>query len=211
MTFMKRCHRLHPVGLPRISAPLRKPAFKEEVMSGYPRSRRRVWLTLWLLALVVSSSFGLALRPAYAATEIIGGDAVEGTLRVTVRDSGNMNVERYTGTAWQRQVYNGASKGSALRIGGTNYRMGYYSGTATTPVSNVRVGNVITTTLRAGTDIEIIQITSYTAGNFFYNLEWRITNNGATAREDLRLFHGMDTYLAGGDNGAGWWDAASKR
>ncbi|PDW05012.1 Ig-like domain-containing protein [Candidatus Viridilinea mediisalina] len=180
-------------------------------MSGYQRPRRELWLTLFLVALLVSGSFGLALRPAYASTtEVIGGEEVAGTLRVTVFDDGRMNVERYSGTAWVRQVFGNRAKDSALHIAGSRYTMGgYYAGTRVTGLVNVRTDNVITSTMRAGSDVEIVQITSYTAGRAFYNLEWQITNLSENPLTDLRFFHGMDTYLDGGDNGAGWWDGAS--
>ena len=87
--------------------------------------------------------------------------------------------------------------------------MGYYNGIPVTSVSNTTVGNTITTVMTAGST-RITQITSYIPGNTYYRLNWQITNTGGTSLSDIRFFHGEDTFLQGGDNGAGWWEPNNK-
>jgi len=159
-----------------------------------------------------------ASPPALAASQVIGGVASEGNLRIRVEDSGQMGVERYASGDWVSQIYSASpgSKGSALHVNGALYPLGYFMydsgwseiGTAGTPVSNTTVGNTITTVWTAGSTT-ITQTTQYTNGNPFYRLQWQITNTSGGALNDLRFFHGEDTYLVGGDNGAGFWDGAN--
>ena len=178
-------------------------------MSFRHHARRNLLLTAALAFAVIASL--LNTLPARAATQTLGGVATEGTLTITVLDTGQMNVTRYVGGAWQNQIYifstNGASKGSALQINGTLYKLGYYSyysGIQATTVSNTKVGNTITTVQTAG-GTQIVQTTTYIPGNAYYSLQWEITNTSGASLSDLRLFHGEDTFLQGGDNGSGWW------
>ena len=175
-------------------------------MSSRHHVRRNLLLTAALIIMVIASF--LNTLPARAATQTLGGVATEGTFTITVLDTGKMNVTRYVGGAWQNQIYisslNGSSKGSALRINGTPYKLGYYSGTQATAVSNTKVGNTITTVQTAG-GTQIVQTTTYIPGTTYYSLQWEITNTSGASLSDLRLFHGEDTYLQGLDEGAGWW------
>jgi len=166
------------------------------------RFKQSVFASLVLiLALTISS-----VSSVFAATQIISGSASNGNLRITVQDSGRMNVERYVSGAFQTQVYAGSDKSSVLRINGTNYTSGYFNGTAVTSVSNTTVGLLITTVWTAG-GAQITQRTSYIDGDAFYRLQWDIQNTGASSLSDLRFFHGEDTYLQGGDAAGGLWDA----
>ncbi|MEI6180727.1 MAG: Ig-like domain-containing protein [Chloroflexales bacterium] len=177
-------------------------------MSFRYHAKRNLLLTA-ALSIVVIASF-LNTLPARAATQTLGGNPTESTLTVTVEDSGKMNVTRYVGGAWQNQIYvsglKGAGKGSALLINGTHYTMGYFDkvGTAATVGSNTKVGNTITTVQTAG-GTQIVQTTTYIPGNTYYSLQWEITNTSGASLSDLRLFHGEDTFLQDGDQGAGWW------
>ena len=176
-------------------------------MSSRKRLTRNLFLITALIAAVVVSLF--RVMPTFAAKQSIGASPVNGTLTVSVEDSGRMNVQRYAGGVWQDQVFNGTDKGSTLWINGTPYNMGYYSGTPVTLVSNTTVGNTITTVVTAGST-RITQITSYIPGNTYYRLNWQITNTGGTSLSDIRFFHGQDTFLQGTDTGAGWWEINNK-
>lgn len=170
-------------------------------------------------ALALTAALALPVAPVFAATQTLGGVAAEGNLRIRVTDSGQMGVERYASGVWTSQIFDASpgSKGSALRINGALYPLGYFMyddqwneiGTPGTPVSNATVGNTITTVWSAGATT-ITQTTQYTNGNQFYRLQWQITNTSGVSLSDLRFFHGGDTYLVGGDNGAGFWDSANK-
>ncbi|HSM25614.1 MAG TPA: hypothetical protein VK856_12180, partial [Anaerolineaceae bacterium] len=170
------------------------------------RMNRVIYQSLVVLLTVVLSIGLIQTQTVFGAVQSLGGRAVEGDLRITVQDSGQMNVERNVSGTYQNQVYNGTSKGSRLQIGSTGYGFGYYNGPSTpTFLSNSKSGNTITTGWNAG-DVNVTQKTTYTEGNDYYRLEWTITNSGSTSLNDLRFFHGEDTYLSGGDTGAGFWD-----
>lgn len=165
-----------------------------------------------LLALIIAMMLVVCLggKPVFAASQVIGGVAGEGNLRIRVEDSGQMGVERYVSGSWQSQVYSTSpgSKGSKLYINGSSYKFGYYDGTQATSSSNTTSGNTITTAWTAGSTT-VTQKTTYISGNAYYRLEWNITNNSGGTLSNLRFFHGQDTYLSGGDSGAGFWDAAN--
>lgn len=147
----------------------------------------------------------------FASPQIIGGDANDGNLRIQVTDTGQMGVERYVaGSGWVSQIFSNSpgSKGSKLYANGSEIMLGYFDGTQATNVGNTISGNTITTSWTSGS-IGITQKTTYTNGNAYYRLEWTISNNGGSVLNDLRFYHGEDTYLLGGDNGAGFWDAAN--
>lgn len=163
--------------------------------------------------LIAFLSIGLVhTQPVFAATQTLGGRTVEGDLLITVQDSGQMDVKRYVAAApepWQNQIFAGSAKGSRLQFGSNSYGFGYYSGNSSpTFKSNTKSGNTITTSWDAGS-VNIVQKTTYTEGNAYYRLEWTITNTGSSSLNDLRFFHGEDTYLSGGDNGGGFWDSVN--
>ena len=182
-----------------------------------PTSRLFKTLSTTVAAALMAALAG-PVTPALAASQVIGGVASEGNLRIRVEDSGQMGVERYASGDWVSQIYSDSpgSKGSALHVNGALYPLGYFMydsgwseiGTPGSPVSNTTVGNTITTVWTAGSTT-ITQTTQYTSGNPFYRLQWQITNTSGGALNDLRFFHGEDTYLVGGDNGAGFWDSAN--
>ena len=41
----------------------------------------------------------------------------------------------------------------------------------------------------------------------FYRLDWNITNRDASPVENIHFLRGEDTYLAGGDDGNGFWNS----
>ena len=175
------------------------------------KSRTKISALLVTLILVAT-----LVTTAYAATQSIGGTATLGNLRVSVEDNGAMSVEQYDGSVWQQNIFGVDAKGSTLCVGTTRYDMGGNStwtpglgGTAATWVSNsggvVGTGSIVTTWTAGG--MTIVQTTSYTDGNQYYTIAWDVTNNSGGTINDLRLFHGQDTLLAGSDSGTGWWNA----
>lgn len=103
------------------------------------------------------------------------------------------------------------SKGSRFQHSGGSYSLGYYTAASTpTQVSNTQVdASTVETRWTAG-DLGITQVVTYTSGTDRVYYEWRLTNTGGSALPDLRFFHGQDTYLFGGDTGAGFWEDTLK-
>ena len=179
--------------------------------------------TMWVgrcvcLLFVVLLVFWVAGTPSTAlgATQTLGGTATEGSLYIAVGDSGQMSVARYAGQSWQPQAYRQvppdlASKGSKLYTATYGAQpLGYFGYPSPSATSNTLSGNVITTTWSlSGGAMQVTQRTTYTYPNAYYRLDWTITNTSGNTITDLRFFHGEDTYLANGDNGAGWWDAST--
>ncbi len=169
-------------------------------------------------ALALTAALASPVAPAFAETTTLGGVASEGNLRIRVADTGQMGVERFTGGDWVQQIYDTSpgSKGSALFVNGVHFTFGYFNynaewaetGTPAMAVSNTLIGNTITTSWST-VNTTVTQTTQYTNGNAFYRLQWQITNTSGSALSDLRFFHGEDTYLLGGDKGAGFWDSAN--
>jgi hypothetical protein len=167
------------------------------------------------LAIVLTSC--LLSSQALAATEVLGGTATTGNLRVSAFDNGRVAIARYSGSSWQSQIYFDEidpSKGSYVRVGSNDCGLGNYfwgaahSGTA---VSNVLSGNKITTIVNCpDAGVQFKQELTYVDGQEYMTFRWTITNTSGGTLNDLRFYHGEDTYLSGGDNGAGFWDAANK-
>ncbi|HNT76678.1 MAG TPA: Ig-like domain-containing protein, partial [Anaerolineae bacterium] len=174
-------------------------------------------------------------QPVLAATQTLGGDAVEGNLRVEVYDEGSIGIFRYdptnVGDEWETLVYNGSDVGSAedpnkfsrLQYNGGGAGNGYYfswpdsvsengDDAQATSVSNTTVGNTIVTVFTAGST-QVTQTVTYHDGDDFIRYDWAIQNMTGSALNDLRFFHGMDTCLGGmgyycdydSDTGRGFW------
>lgn len=181
----------------------------------------KILTSLVLIALVLAT---LPVSPARAATQTIGGTAAAGNLRISVLDDGAMAIEQWNGSAWLNNIFGVVAKGTTLCVATTRYDMGgesTWSPTASWIPIGLRTNNAatyvsntggaagsgaITTTWTAG-GMNIVQTTSYTDGNQYYTLSWAITNTSGDPINDLRLFNGQDTLLAGSDRGSGWWDA----
>lgn len=194
----------------------------------------RLLLIVVLLGVAVAAlSGGAAAQPAcdqnLRASEtpdnchVLGN--VDGTnnLRIFVAD-GLIGVQRYDTTtgssAWSNQYY--TYGGALVVIDGEKTALGYYhtgvqgddiSGewgstvdNYTAPDSQSRSGNTVTTVWTVdGVRIEQ-RVTLSSTDAQFYRIDFDITNNAGTER-DIRFLRGEDTYLAGGDNGNGFWNA----
>lgn len=71
------------------------------------------------------------------------------------------------------------------------------SGTLTDPY-------IVTTVVDAGaTGIRLTRIDTYVTGRTYYRSDVVVTNTTETPKHELRLYHGIDCYLAGNDTGTG--------
>ncbi len=178
---------------------------------------QRLLSAITLIAVVLGMTSFASPRASLAAPtadQTLTGSAVEGNLQITVRDTGTMGVWRYVSGVWQQQIFGLWAKGSRLQFSGGAYTLSKEStwvmnGADPTLVSNSTSGNTITTVWNAGSNFQITQKTTYNDNTSYYRIEWNITNTSGAAINDLRFFHGEDTFLQGGDSGAGWWDAVN--
>lgn len=68
---------------------------------------------------------------------------------------------------------------------------------------------VTTQRLRSsGADLAVVQTVSYVNGNNYFQLDWRITNEGGE-RTCFKFYHAADLYFADDDYGIGYYDANS--
>ncbi|GIK43650.1 MAG: hypothetical protein BroJett011_74830 [Chloroflexota bacterium] len=140
----------------------------------------------------------------------------DGSLLIYVYQEGTMDVGRYVSNTPISQVYGSSmgasSKGSKLYINGTSYNMGYsaYGGTQLPVTSHTQSGSQIISGWKPAANTFIVtQTVTYNSLNQFYQLQWDIVNISGSSLSDLRFFHGEDTYLKGGDSGAGFWEAGT--
>jgi hypothetical protein len=94
---------------------------------------------------------------------------------------------------------------TATPFGGATYQA-YTPVTQTAPSgSGTNVDPyIVTTVVDAGTTgIRLTEIDTYVTGRQYYRSDVVVTNTTATAKTGLRLYHGLDCYLAGADTGAG--------
>lgn len=163
--------------------------------------------------LILSIFFFASTQKAHAADQTLSGASSSGNLRITARDDGGILLERHNGTNFVNEVFVNSgipSKGSRLFFDGSAYSFGYYLNGATqvTSVSNSTSGNKIMTEFDAG-PVHVVQIISYLSGDKYYSIEWLLSNLSPNPVTDLRFFHGEDTFLSGGDAGAGFFDVAN--
>lgn len=188
-------------------------------MSRIQKKQYRWFTLLTVLAVVVGGLwvFNPATQ-ATAATQYLGGYTRTDDLRIQVLDNGRIGVERYTSSgSWERQIYATTSKGSRLYWSGGNVGLGYFSGSSPTlaynNVSSTGSAGSRTWTSEAkwtySSSIEVIQTLVYREGDPYFKLTWAIKNTSGSSMSDVRFFHGEDTYLRNGDNGAGWVDWAN--
>jgi len=172
---------------------------------------------LLLVIILASSSYSSTAKAALAApvaTQTLGCVPVEDSLCVTVYDSGAMDIDRYDSGSWVGQIYISKAKGSRLQSSDGSYSFdddtAFFdiAGIQGTPISNTTNNNTITTIWTAG-NVAVTQHTTYNDGDDYILLEWELTNTSGSAITDMRFFHGEDTYLAGGDFGAGFWVPAT--
>lgn len=141
---------------------------------------------------------------------VIGDELSEGNLLITIHDDADMQVARFENGLWQNQFYGNHAKSIRLHTSKGDYTgdKGYYHDFATlipTLSNNLESGSKAVTILQQNNTLKIEQTTSRHQGDDIIIYQWEITNLSNEALHDLRFFAGGDTYLAGNDQGAGYW------
>ena len=165
----------------------------------------------------------------------LGGDAATGNLWVNVAIDGTIIIDRYDGTTWNTQFFkdmtNGqVSSGSVLDINGVTVALGTYSyqsvsagSTVTDPIIST-TGSTITTTWTIDPSVVTQFNLSGTTGNLLVeqkvtlasdtaqsvSIEWKLINNTGIDLTNVRFAHLVDSFLAGGDTGSGFWVNSTK-
>jgi len=166
----------------------------------------------------------IASAAALAATQEIQNGTAPGSLKITVRDNGMTGVYLLDvdGVTWVEQIYGGDNKYFMLFLAGTDSAMRYTSTDSAsewdpfdpyfTPVSNTvsADGNSIVTVMDVGSLGVRVTQTATKTGASYVKFRWDIVNTGSTTFNDLRFIDGEDTYFAGNDEGAGYWDPVQR-
>lgn len=163
----------------------------------------------WLIILTLILGFVVPQKVSASTGGVLGGKTTTGDLKITV-DEGNINVERFNGSVFDRQYY--APADAVLDINGTLYSLGTYFKDFTGDLQSLSVtsqtadSKKITTKWSTDT-FEITQIVTLPNEDAQYiRLQWSVKNLGNSVLANIHFLRGEDTYLAGGDNGAGFWD-----
>jgi hypothetical protein len=172
---------------------------------------------LSIILLIASVSMGQDrkkkdLNPNYSkSTQVLGGVSIEGSLRISIYDDGDMQIARYFSGTWQNQWYGTNSKSIRLYADGSAYigSGGYFSQNSplimTTISNSLSDANTSVLVLEYANKVRITQTINYPPGASYYDEKWEIQNISGGTLSDMRFFTGGDTYLYGGDNAAGFW------
>jgi gliding motility-associated-like protein len=169
---------------------------------------------LFKIAVLILSLFTVSLN--LFSQDLIGGIAAEGTLELEINNTGsstNFQVYRYTDGVWVKQWYGTGNRSFKLYSSSDGaHADGYYwtSGSGWDNITTNRIDNnnhETTASMTAG--LEVKRIIYYPANSTTTQYRYEITNNDVTTKNDLRFFIGGDTWLSGGDNGEGNWDAVN--
>lgn len=167
------------------------------------------WKFLLVGVLVLCASM------VHAATaQTIGGTLnTQGDLRIQYNITGTMSINRHNGSNYISQ---NLGKGSLLYANGSAYRLGYYNGstggvtpTLTSLTSTTSGGTHRIVAIWTCGPFKYAHTVSYVPGDAYYRSQWSVTNTSGSTVNDLRFFHGQDTFLAGSDNGSGFWVAGN--
>ncbi|MDO9140336.1 MAG: DUF4347 domain-containing protein, partial [Methylobacter sp.] len=150
----------------------------------------------------------------------------DGTMVIDRFDGTDWNTQFYDNDEDQTDgIYSsGISSGNVIEINGNAIALGAYAyqtvNTAGQPSAQVsKSGNTITTVwtidntiteggnpvITSGTVVVTQRITLAADTSQAVNIEWDITNNTGAELTDVRLARVVDSFLAGGDTGAGVW------
>ncbi|MDD4735110.1 MAG: choice-of-anchor D domain-containing protein [Kiritimatiellae bacterium] len=150
-----------------------------------------------------------AVGTAQAATQTLGGDEVEGALRIECGESG-MRVYAYLDGVWKTQTFSD-NKSSMVHYeqGGTfKYTAGYYQGSAMTCTKNENLSSTVNERIWTGGSVQLTMRTIYVSPAMTESYEFEIKNTSGSALSNVKLFHGQDTYLGYSDAGGGFWNGA---
>lgn len=155
-----------------------------------------------------------------AATQTINLNAPN-ILEIAVQDNATpaIWVQQPNGRVYQ--YYGESDWGSVIWLNGTDatarYTTGYAGSIEVTPVSNVLTGSgtsgdpwTITTVVDLGaTGVQMTQTITYADGDRTIGKKFTLTNTSGSTFNDVRFFHGGDTYFGGSDSARSWWDEAN--
>jgi hypothetical protein len=171
-------------------------------------------LLLLMMFFVISGAFAQGKKDlsnnSSKEMQTLGGVTSEGNLQILIYDNANMQVFRYISGQWVNQWYGSSSKSIWFYADGSTYSGNgcYFNGANNimTTVSNTNIdANTNELVMESNGTLRIKQITYYPPGSAVIYYTWEVTNISVSTISDLRLFSGGDTYLQGGDNGAGFW------
>jgi hypothetical protein len=163
---------------------------------------------------------GVLPHTARAATQCINQNAPN-PIELCVSDGGRPSVFVLQPNGRKNQYYGNNSWGSVVWLNGTNttfrYTTGYQGATLVTNVSNTRTGTgtstdpwVITNITNLGaTGVRMTQVFTYVNGDRTLRKTFTVTNTGASTFNDLRFFHGGDTFFGGDDSARSWYDSVN--
>ena len=162
---------------------------------------------------------GVLLFNISYSQDILGNVATEGTLKLKIWNDCNMQVYRYTSGIWVEQWYDAAGfyqghKSYKLVINGTDYQQSgssyFGAGTNYASVVNNKIdNNNHTQTCTITGKATCVQTIYYAPNSNTVNYTYTITNTSAVSLSNLRFISAGDTYLAGDDNGYGYWDGST--
>ena len=146
----------------------------------------------------------------------LGGTEIDGALKIEIDCGGNIGVARYDGSSFVQQYYSFDASDTAVYVDGTLYDIPD-GGTANAGNDNLLVSDqfttnggdtVVTEYSEPGAEFTLVQRVTYSGTQRYFDITWEVTNidDGRGDLTDIRLLHGKDTYLAGGDNGEGFWN-----
>lgn len=167
---------------------------------------RKIWLGAMLAALLPATG-------ASAAAQTYTGDAI----RMTVSDRGGPNIAVKPSTlvpnSYVGQYYGGSSWATTVWVEGVAYSTGYIAATLVTPVSNTLTAtaagaDIVTVVNLGATGLRLTQTLSYANGTRFVSKRWELANTSGTARANIRVYHGGDTYFGGIDSAQAFYDPA---
>jgi hypothetical protein len=167
----------------------------------------------------------LTAPQTWAATQTISGHPIQisvddyGCPAIGVESAANLGTGNYTIQYFASLTAGEADWGSFIWLNGADpssrYSMHIWNrDNLATPVSNTTtvdgLTSTITTVVDLGTSgIRVTQKMTYTDGDRFATKEWNLANTGETTYNDLRFFHGGDTYFGGEDSAYSFYDAAN--
>jgi putative cell wall-binding protein len=134
-----------------------------------------------------------------------------GILKMTVTPTGLPAAYVWNGDEWVYQYYSEDAWGTILWLDGEDYTNGYRGDTDFTPVSNeVEVldgGERIVTVYDAGdAGVRVTQTFTIMDGDRYVTKDWRIEHLGGEIIQNVRLYHGGDTYFGGEDSASSYYD-----
>jgi len=163
----------------------------------------------WRICFAALAALLCVVGTAQAATQVLGGDTVEGALKIEFGETG-MRVYAYLDGTWKPQTFSD-NKSSMVHYeqGGTfKYTAGYYSGTAMSCTKNENTSSTVNERIWTGGSVKLTMRTTYVSPSKTESYEFVVENTSGSTLNNVKLFHGQDTYLGYSDAGGGFWNNA---